>query len=296
MTKLEEDNEDAEYRALTKTHIPVSLRANQSPYMISKDLCKEDGNYLTISVAEKIYKYNQTNLLWYNEKSKINVTDLSNLIQIILHDVLNNPLSIFGNEVFFVDKCSGGKYQLLKDFIIKDNGTGNGRLRTDGTKAYSSEYSRQKTYDRFQLKLPTVKRIMTGSRDGILKNWNLFDFEKNINPKTFQYDIEPRIDWHHLIVNNGNSNDKNGDPMQFLTSVEEWTLSRFVEFFLIAPVEAGDHASFHKATRHANLSSYDRKVWPWVIQLKENFEEICQEFDLDLDYDKFLKENGAYNG
>ncbi len=65
---------------------------------------------------------------------------------------------------------------------------------------------------------------------------------------------------------------------------------KLLEMLCCWPISTEYHSYKSDDAKHGNivLTDYEEKLWPWHLKSKNNFDEVCKRFKLDLDYEKFI--------
>lgn len=67
---------------------------------------------------------------------------------------------------------------------------------------------------------------------------------------------------------------------------------KLVEMMTCWPLCTEYHSYKSSSSQHGNiiLNDYPKKLWPWHLKNKTNFNKVCKRFELDLDYDWFIEQ------
>lgn len=141
-----------------------------------------------------------------------------------------------------------------------------------------------------------VRLMMNGPNAKVLKsNISGITLEKRrsvINPKA-------RVniwDLHHTDVRNGASFHKNGDnPSTSLNSLMFLDNNKAIkEIMGCVALSRSEHKIIHGQTPHSSLLNYEKEMWPWSLQCKENYDFVINTLSNSskwlLSYEEMLDE------
>lgn len=66
---------------------------------------------------------------------------------------------------------------------------------------------------------------------------------------------------------------------------------KLIEMMCCWPLCTEEHSYKSNSSQWGNivLNNYPKKLWPWHLKNKKNFDKVCDKFKLDLDYHAFIE-------
>jgi hypothetical protein len=106
-------------------------------------------------------------------------------------------------------------------------------------------------------------------------------------------------EFNHIVQVNTASRDKTKPPSDYFRGTKlENNKKVLIEFMKIIPLAAVEHSYITNQSKQMDIDittfqrlaeKYeDETIIPWGLRCKENFDEFCKEYDLNLDYEIFM--------
>ena len=108
-----------------------------------------------------------------------------------------------------------------------------------------------------------------------------------------------RTEFNHIVQINTTSRDKTKPPSDYFRGTKlENNKKVLIEFMKIIPLAAVEHSYITNLSKQMDIDittfqrlaeiNKDETIIPWGLRCEENFNEFCEEYDLNLDYEIFI--------